>query len=372
MKVALRSKDRTQRQFSPIEVVFVWRSWKSQGVLNPGWVGPAVVLLPEGPHAYINMQGRVWKVANEHLRPGTSEEVRGIEAVHEIFNDLKARFDRAQAKVFTPATRYLEEWCAKHMETRDRGQGWTSATHQHLQRLWCQSRNQSHLRTLNLLYRCRAQAATGEAARQTSQNTEPEGEATIAPMTQETHAAEPSTSSTSAVSVPAATMTPDQRMRAAMEATYKNDLLDDALPRRRPRATQEGGPIRVIREKEDCTSNPYFADCDLFADEVVPEPEVVLTRPRESINPFRDHWEIVISEGVLRRHHKRWRTHAFSPWEAKMPENISIRDLASARSTRRVYKSSKDEAEDDDWRAMKPSKKGSREVEGVLRLPSHA
>ena len=63
VKVALRSKGRTQRRFEPGEVVFVWRSWKSQGVLKPGWVGPAVVLMPEGPNAYVNVQGRIWKTS---------------------------------------------------------------------------------------------------------------------------------------------------------------------------------------------------------------------------------------------------------------------------------------------------------------------
>ena len=72
VKVALRSKGRTQRTFQP--------GWKTQGILKPGWVGPAIVLMPEGPNAYVNVQGRIWKVSNEHLRQGTSEEVRGIEA----------------------------------------------------------------------------------------------------------------------------------------------------------------------------------------------------------------------------------------------------------------------------------------------------
>ena len=31
-------------------------------------IGPAIVLMPEGPNAYVNVQGRIWKVSNEHLR----------------------------------------------------------------------------------------------------------------------------------------------------------------------------------------------------------------------------------------------------------------------------------------------------------------
>ena len=61
------------------------------GVLKPCWVGPAIVPMPEGPKACINMPGRLWKVASE--------------AVHEVCQDLKARIDRAQAKVIEDHTR---------------------------------------------------------------------------------------------------------------------------------------------------------------------------------------------------------------------------------------------------------------------------
>ena len=38
VKITLRSKGRTHRNFQPGEVVFVRRSRKSQGVFKPGWV----------------------------------------------------------------------------------------------------------------------------------------------------------------------------------------------------------------------------------------------------------------------------------------------------------------------------------------------
>ncbi|CAE7422825.1 C15C7.7, partial [Symbiodinium pilosum] len=104
VKTALRSRSRVHRRFAPGEVVFVWRSWKEKGVLKPSWVGPAVVLMPEGANAYVNTQGRLWKVCNEHLRLGTSDEVRGIEAVHEVFEDLKQRFDRAGSRIIEDHT----------------------------------------------------------------------------------------------------------------------------------------------------------------------------------------------------------------------------------------------------------------------------
>ncbi|CAE7826816.1 Kcnh5, partial [Symbiodinium necroappetens] len=94
VRKAMRARARTQRTFRPGDIIFVWRSWKAQGVKKQAWVGPGVVVLPDGPNAYVNVKGRLWRVANEHLREGTSEEMRGIEAVHQVFDELKERFKR--------------------------------------------------------------------------------------------------------------------------------------------------------------------------------------------------------------------------------------------------------------------------------------
>ena len=51
-----------------------------------------MVILPEGPNVYVNVKGKIWKVANEHVRAGTSEEMQGVEAVHQVFQDLQGRF----------------------------------------------------------------------------------------------------------------------------------------------------------------------------------------------------------------------------------------------------------------------------------------
>ena len=80
-KHALRARNRAHRTFQPGEIVYIWRSWKDKGVLKPNWVGPGVVLMPEGANCYVNVLGRLWKVCNEHVREATSEEVRGVEAV---------------------------------------------------------------------------------------------------------------------------------------------------------------------------------------------------------------------------------------------------------------------------------------------------
>ena len=61
--------------------------------------------MPESANAYVNMQGRLWKVCNEHLRAGTSDEIRGVEAVHEVFEDIKRSFDRAGSRIIEDHTR---------------------------------------------------------------------------------------------------------------------------------------------------------------------------------------------------------------------------------------------------------------------------
>ena len=56
LRRAMRARTRTQRSFHPGEVVFVWRSWRSQGARRSGWQGPGVVVLLEGPNVYVNGQ----------------------------------------------------------------------------------------------------------------------------------------------------------------------------------------------------------------------------------------------------------------------------------------------------------------------------
>ena len=52
---------------------------------------------------YVNVKGKIWKVANEHVRAGTSEEMQGVEAVRQVFQDLQGRFgqDRRGVLDFT-------------------------------------------------------------------------------------------------------------------------------------------------------------------------------------------------------------------------------------------------------------------------------
>ena len=49
VRKALRARPRTQRQFGPGDVVYVWR--------HRAWEGPGVVILPEGANCYVNVKG---------------------------------------------------------------------------------------------------------------------------------------------------------------------------------------------------------------------------------------------------------------------------------------------------------------------------
>ena len=148
MKTALRARSRVQRQFLPGEIVFVWRSWKVRGVMKPSWVGPGVVLLPEGANSYVNVRGRLWKVCNEHLRPGTSEEIKGVEAIHEVFKDMKDRFDRASLKLVEDHTR--DPLPDGRFEAKMLDKGSLKLT----KKGWNEERRGLEPRSLKLLFRC--------------------------------------------------------------------------------------------------------------------------------------------------------------------------------------------------------------------------
>eukprot|EP00439_Symbiodinium_sp_Y106_P038352 s6129_g4.t1 len=138
-----------------------------------------------------------------------------------------------------------------------------------------------------------------------------------------------------------------------MESAYRNDILDDALPRRRARVQQEGqsGPVR---EKEDQKINPYLAQNAFFEEDNLDEFVAEFKRtPPQHVN--RDHWAGLLPRpGILRRHHVKWRTHAFSPWE---------KDIGSSRRVVGCYKGGDQDSEEDDW-SMRPSKKAAGKWKG--------
>ena len=88
--------------------------------------------------------------------------------------------------------------------------------------------------------------------------------------------------------------------------------------------------------------------------------------PRE---PQRDHWQLLVEKGVLRRHHVKWRSHPFSPWEGPRMR-VEIASLTCERSTSRRYRDGAQDHEEDDWKSLKPSKR-ERKVERSHGLFPH-
>ena len=104
------------------------------------------------------------------------------------------------------------------------------------------------------------------------------------------------------------------------------------------RAREEQEQYRPARGQEEAArAHPYqrgVEEEEIFAvEEVEPSP------PREALprEPQRDHWQLLLDKGVVRRHHVKWRAHPFSPWEGpRMPVEIS--QLTCERSVSRVTK----------------------------------
>ena len=65
---------------------------------NPGtkarWVGPGVVITPDGANLWASMLGELWKAAQEQCRPATNDERMGIEAVMTERQEVVEQFRR--------------------------------------------------------------------------------------------------------------------------------------------------------------------------------------------------------------------------------------------------------------------------------------
>ena len=145
-------------------------------------------------------------------------------------------------------------------------------------------------------------------------------------------------------------------VRAASDSATSSRVLDGLPPvgTARPALPQipEGDapftPVRVSRRT--APESPCFTGQDEFVEtEAIP--------PRPEIDPAklsRDSWELRPAEGVLRRHHVKWRSHVFTPLEAtKAPVPFNL--LTCERRTVARFKDSDLKEWSDDWRQLRPS-----------------
>lgn len=106
LKKALRARPRVWTDYKPGEYVFVFRvprlkKRKHGGIVDDAsistkarWVGPGIVIAPDGANLWISMMGELWKVAREQCRPATTDEKTGIEAVVQECQELIDEFKR--------------------------------------------------------------------------------------------------------------------------------------------------------------------------------------------------------------------------------------------------------------------------------------
>ncbi|CAE7929920.1 RE2, partial [Symbiodinium sp. KB8] len=310
---ALRARPRTAKTFRPGDIVFVWRTWRAQGVRRACWTGPGVVVLPEGANAYVNMKGRLWKCANEHLRDGTSEEIRGVEAVNDIFQDMAQRFKKAgrEHRVVTdltddPLPPGVERPGPDLVEAEGDARGLPRVRLEEPETpvpappLEPPGEQKSYDQSLrNLLYRKRAARLDGH---------ENPGN-----MTPRYEPVRPSSSSA---------------------------------------RTQAPGPYQRPDEEED-----YFEETDVAT--ATAKGALGHREPK----PHRDHWELMLGDGRLRRHHVKWRSAPFSPWEAaKVP--VSVAMLSSERVQHRKFKNGDLDETADHWRDLRPNKRAPSKWRG--------
>ena len=97
---ALRARHRHVANVSEGQIIYVYRQPK---VGRGYYTGPGVVILPTSGGAWVNMRGSLWRVANEQMRPATSDESKGIEVVNQFLDSMKADLQTNRG-----AKRYLD------------------------------------------------------------------------------------------------------------------------------------------------------------------------------------------------------------------------------------------------------------------------
>ena len=102
---AAKARTRTGQEFQKGDVVFVFRKplprknmQTNREGRKPTWVGPGVVIMPEGANVWISMRGELWKCAKEQVRSATPQEEEAygllrdeLEELHQEGQNVKRR-----------------------------------------------------------------------------------------------------------------------------------------------------------------------------------------------------------------------------------------------------------------------------------------
>eukprot|EP00435_Cladocopium_sp_Y103_P053328 s859_g17.t1 len=102
---AAKARSRPHQEFQKGEVVFVFRKplpRKNVQVNREGrratWVGPGVVILPEGANVWISMRGELWKCAREQVRSATPQEEEAYGLLRDEMEELQHEISRKASK----------------------------------------------------------------------------------------------------------------------------------------------------------------------------------------------------------------------------------------------------------------------------------
>ena len=350
LRRSLRARPRTQVQFSPGDVIYVWR--------QNAWQGPGVVVLPEGANSYVNMKGKLWKVSNEHVRSAVSEEIKGTEAVHEVFRDLRDRFarDGREAPV-------VQDLTTEPRPPASERPWYDPVVAEGDARGLPRPRTEPDLPEPPVPLP-EPEQVLPEVPLTPEPPEPPVPQVPLGPDLEEGRRDTPERQSTEEPEVEqhnSERPTREDLLRSAVESANRASRVD-GLPRAAPTPTLGGvptaseqssyRPVRPATEaRREEAPHPYQRPAE---DEVfVEEPDLGAAPPRKEGLPQRDRWQLLPQQGVLRRHHTKWRTHLFSPWEgSKMPLDIAA--LNSERCTVQVFKNGEKKDLFDDWRALRP------------------
>ena len=102
---ASKARARTTQNFQKGDVVFVFRKplprknmQTNREGRKPTWVGPGVVIMPEGANVWISMRGELWKCAKEQVRSATPQEEEAYGLLRDELEELQQEITRKASK----------------------------------------------------------------------------------------------------------------------------------------------------------------------------------------------------------------------------------------------------------------------------------
>eukprot|EP00913_Durusdinium_trenchii_P035579 g33295.t1 len=319
-KKALRARPRIWTDYKPGEYVFVYRVPRQRKRKHSApieehsnkatWVGPGVVIMPDGANLWISMLGEVWKVAREQCRPATDDEKTGIEAVMSECQELIEEFKRA------PHRSGYKDYTDDPWPDDEEGQGPDEEPGRRVRMQpdpeelsYVPSMADEELEPLpeaQVRRRSIAEPEQEEAPATPIWNPYPEGVPETPPL--------PDRAGITASAGPEDANNSRETLDRSISQAWRLDGHPD----------QSSGPILRLRQRYQAAA-PYLTEkewCfidDEEATDVEEEQRQVENERKERARTLdrrhhhKDYWEVDLKEGTLTRHHLRRRKAPFDP-----------------------------------------------------------